>query len=367
MVSLYGRRFAHRELLRHIGRLEQIGGIVAGTYGEGAERGVRFLDIRSGGGLEARVMVDRGFDIGELRFDGLPLGWRSGNGFRAPGLHDPEEDSGTGLLRSMDGMMLTCGLDHVRGAAESSAAHFGPRRQRVFHPLHGRIGLTPAQLLTQQPVWRDDDCVLVCEGIVRQAMMYGETLELQRRIEVPLGGQRIEIVDVVRNAGHRRTPHMLLYHLNFGFPLLDRDTQLVLPSNQAQPDQLRAFGGRQDVPQDDAIDELLEVQPLPDEQGRVSVALVNPGLANGLGVTVEYDATTLPALQIWRHLGPGMNVLAIEPATNIAAPRADLERNRQILFLEPGQERRYRLCLSVQRNETQAARGPADSAARLAD
>ncbi|WP_290810486.1 aldose 1-epimerase family protein [Ferrovibrio sp.] len=347
MVSLFGQHFTRMELFRRIGRLEQVAGIIPGSYDDGPERSVRYLDLRSGGGLEARVMVDRGFDIGELRFNGLPLSWRSANGFRAPGLHIAEEEKGAGLLRSMDGMMVTCGLDHVRGAAEGPASHFGPRRESAQYPLHGRISQTPARFLGQGETWEGDDCRFYCEGAVRQSMMYGETLELRRRIEMPLGGATLTIIDQIRNAGYRPTPHMQLYHLNFGFPLLDAGAALLLPpGREPRPDTHTAFL-RQQGPFAEAVDEILEVNPLPGPNGRVSAALVNATLGSGLAVQVEYDASTLPALQIWRHFGPGMNVLAIEPATNRAGPRAELERGGQIRFLEPGEEIVYCLTLSV--------------------
>ncbi|PJI40316.1 aldose 1-epimerase family protein [Ferrovibrio sp.] len=347
MVSLFGQSFTRAELLRRIGRLEQVAGIVPGSYDDGPERAVRYLDLRSGGGLEARVMVDRGFDIGELRFNGVPLSWRSANGFRAPGLHVPEEEKGAGLLRSMDGMMVTCGLDHVRGAAEGPAGHFGPRRETAQYPLHGRISQTPARFLSQGENWDNDDCRFHCEGLVRQSMMYGETLELQRRIEMLLGSASLTITDRVRNAGHRPTPHMQLYHLNFGFPLLDAEATLLLPPGRGPQTEARAAFLTQQLPSAEAADEILEVDPRPGPDGRVSVTLVNPGLNGGLAVQVDYDAKALPALQIWRHLGPGMNVLAIEPATNRASRRAELDQSGHIRFLEPGEEIVYSLTLSI--------------------
>lgn len=171
-------------------------------------------------------------------------------------------------------------------------------------------------------------------------------LELHRRIEIPLGVNRISITDRVANQGHRPAPHMLLYHLNFGFPLLNAETCLLLPegaiTNPARRDFLQ-----QKAPSDAAADEILEVQTRRSADGMVSAAIVNPVLGGGVAVEVEYDAHLLPALQIWRHFGPGLNVVAIEPATNRAARRADLENEGAIRFLRPGEELTYRIALSV--------------------
>jgi hypothetical protein len=60
--------------------------------------------------------------------------------------------------------------------------------------------------------------------------VFGENLVLTRRIEAALGGATIGVTDRVENRGFRPTPHMLLYHYNFGFPLLDEGAELLLPS-----------------------------------------------------------------------------------------------------------------------------------------
>ena len=56
---------------------------------------------------------------------------------------------------------------------------------------------------------------------MRQAAVFGENLHLHRRIEAEVGTDEIRISDRVVNHGFSDTPHMLLYHLNVGYPLLD--------------------------------------------------------------------------------------------------------------------------------------------------
>ena len=59
--------------------------------------------------------------------------------------------------------------------------------------------------------------------------VFGENLVLTRRIEAQLGGRAIAILDRVENRGFRPTPHMLLYHFNFGWPLLDQGSRFLAP------------------------------------------------------------------------------------------------------------------------------------------
>ncbi len=351
MVSLYGRDLSARELARRTGRLAQVAGISPGEYADGPERHVRFLDIRSGAGLEVRVLVDRGMDIGELRIDGVPVSWRSPTGFRAPALTNAAEDEGAGILRSFDGLLVTCGLDHVRRAATGPAAHFGSRRTDLQYPMHGRIAMAPAELSGHGEAWQGEDCIFWCEGIVRQAMLYGENLVLRRRIEVPLGGRHVEIVDRVENAGFHTVPHMLLYHVNFGFPLLAETAELLLPAgfaeaagSPARRDALRRQAGPAGP---DAPDELLDLHAEGPQPAGPACALVNPDLAGGLAVALDWDLPGLPFLQVWRNLSDGLYVLAVEPAAQPFVPRSDLAAQGALRLLRPGEIVDYRLRLSA--------------------
>jgi len=261
-------------------------------------------------------------------------------------------DAGAGLLRSLDGFMVTCGLDHVRGAAEGSAAHFGARRGMQRYPLHGRISQTPARLIGYGEAWTGDECTLWCGGVVRQAMLYGEVLELHRRIEVPLGGTRLVIRDRVANLGHRPTPNVQLYHVNFGFPLLDADTELRLPG---APEVEAALHGAAPPPCE-AGDELHDMPAVEAGAGEARAAILNRRLAGGIGVELAWSAATLPRLQVWRNLSPGMHVLAIEPATNQAAKRDMLEAAGAIRYLDPGQVIEHWLGIEVLQGAAALAR-----------
>lgn len=81
-------------IARHSGDLAAVGGVRAVTLDDGAERGIRVLEFRTGGGLRFDVLVDRGMDIGLAEFDDLSVGWRSATGFRHPGLHEVNGEDG---------------------------------------------------------------------------------------------------------------------------------------------------------------------------------------------------------------------------------------------------------------------------------
>jgi hypothetical protein len=57
----------------------------------------------------------------------------------------------------------------------------------------------------------------------------GEDLHLVRRIEIEVGTNDIRLSDRVVNHGFYRTPHMLCYHINVGYSLLDEGARHLAP------------------------------------------------------------------------------------------------------------------------------------------
>ena len=94
--------------------------------------------------------------------------------------------------------------------------------------MHGRISHIPPQNVHVTTEWQGDDYVLVIEGEVRQSALFGENLLLTRRITTRLGATSFRAEDCVRNDGFRTTPHMLLYHCNFGYPVVSPYSELIV-------------------------------------------------------------------------------------------------------------------------------------------
>jgi hypothetical protein len=351
MVEIWGRSLTRRELDARVGARQQLYGVDLMEYADGAARGVRLLRFRSGAGLAFAVLVDRSFDIGELEFRGVPLSWASGSGFRSPDLHNASDEQGSGFLRSFSGFLCTCGFDHIRQPERGSAVHFGiPARTAIDYPLHGRGAFQPGQLVGYGERWDGDDCTLWCEGRVVQAAVNGEYLVLSRRIETRVGGATLTISDEVVNQGFAPTPHMLLYHVNFGWPLLDEGARFRAPigatraaNHPRAEQQVGCF--TQAGPQPQFRQQLFDHDVVADQGGRVGVALINDRL--GLGVAIDYDARALPCLQQLQAFAEGRYFFAVEPATARWGTRAAAEERGEVPVLAHGETRRYETTISV--------------------
>jgi Domain of unknown function (DUF4432) len=343
MPGLYGTHYSRAELLRRVGRLEQVAGVRLVTIGDGQGRGVRILEFRTGSGFAFDVLVDRSFDMGRCEHGGRPLSWQSAAGVVAPWYYEPD---GWGWFRAWGGgMVVTCGLDHTLGPGEDTAEQFNQPHimKTVPYGLHGRVGGLPARLAGYGERWDGDECVLWAEGEVLQSAVFGEQLELRRRIEARVGESRFTIHDVVVNAGHTRASHMFLYHCNAGFPVVDASSELLVPSRRTTTDYGVPVEGyaTMSAPVRDATEACFEHDLIAEPEGTVPVALVNRALA--LGVYQVFRVAQLPFHTVWRMMGEGTYALGMEPSTNRDAGRWDARERGELQWLEPGEERRYDL------------------------
>jgi len=344
MVILYGKQYSQRELMARMGSLSQVGGVREVVLQQGPGRGVRVAQFETGTGLAFEVLLDRGMDIGAARYRGAALAWQSSTGPAHPAFFERE---GLGWLRTFHGGLLAgCGLTTAGAPSLDEGQALG---------LHGRLNHLPAEGTWVDGGWRrdaqgEDIYEMWARGRMRQAVVFGENLTLTRRVSAWLGESRIAIRDVVTNEGYATVPHMLLYHCNFGFPLLDAGTELIAPSRNVTPRDAVAAAGidqytRYEGPTAGYAEQCFYHEMSVDHAGYVTVMLANRAL--GLGAYLRYRQDTLPRFTQWKMVGQGDYVTGLEPANCLVEGR-DKDRARGILqFLEPGESREYLLEIGV--------------------
>jgi len=70
-MRLHGKDYSAASLARMAGDVAAAGGVRSVVLGDGAERGVRALEFRTGSGLNFDVLVDRAMDIGSAEVAGV--------------------------------------------------------------------------------------------------------------------------------------------------------------------------------------------------------------------------------------------------------------------------------------------------------
>jgi hypothetical protein len=335
-IQLFGREWTRRELSERVGTLAQVAGVERFTHNEGVADGVRAVRVRTGGGLDFTVLMSRGMDIGAASYKGVPFAWQSATGAAHPHALDQSQPNGRGWLRSFHGGLLTgCGLSNAGAANVDGDEHLG---------IHGFLSHTPADETFAGVEWLDEDTAqIVVRGVVRETRVFGENLRLQRTITAPLGGSHLVIKDTVTNEGFSEVPLMLLYHLNFGFPLVSEHTEIR--TNAATPPEPRdpdAEVGKETAnqltePTPGYREQCFFHFPEPAPDGYATVTMTNPALP--LTATVRYDARTLPHLTQWKMMGQGEYVCGIEPANCRVFGRAAEREAGRLQSIAPGQTR----------------------------
>jgi hypothetical protein len=325
-------------LRARVGSLDQLARVERVVEDDGPGRGARRVRLVDSAGLDVDVHVDRCLDLGAASYRGVPLAWRSPAGHVAPGLVGPGTD---GWLRSFaGGLLATCGLDTFGTPSEDDGQELS---------LHGRIGATPAAELATWARVVDGDYELGVSGVVRQSSLFGADLALQRRITTRMGSGRLLLEDTVTNDGFSPAPHMLLYHCNLGWPLIDQGAEIDVPGARTSPRDDAAAAGldtwsRPGPPQQGFREQVFRHDlPATDVAG---VRVRNPRL--GLELQIEVSAGTLPHLYQWTMTGTGTYVVGLEPANcaGIDGRRAAREAGA-LVILEPGESRSYRVAVTV--------------------
>ena len=184
-------------------------------------------------------------------------------------------------------------------------------------------------------------------------MRGGELMQLQRTISCTLGSASLRIDDVVTNVGFRSTPHVILYHINIGFPLLGPDTELVSPTIRAIPGDINPADDCEgpykfNSPRSNYPNTVFDHIAAADEDGLVHVAIINRNLESGpLGMQISYRQAELPHLNEWKMLGLGEYVLGVEPASAGFGSRDSARKAGTMRYMEAGESVQYRVEISI--------------------
>lgn len=270
---------------------------------DGPEAGQEAIAVSTGRGLDFWLLLGRGLDIGPLWWRGVQVAWQHPAGLVAPQFIDPSGDGGTGLERGFGGMLVTCGLDHIRQPVDGA-------------PLHGHHPFTPAKLTRCE---MEDDRMIV-EAVTVTYHLKNGGFRLRRRMEASTGASTLSLTDSIENLGPVARPLQLLYQWNFGPPWSDTGRAVELDAEPiAEP------GSKN--PDCRSV-----------ESGLRQVSVRSQHLGH---VTLSFDGGDLPYLQTW--ISPDLNLLSIEPATST---RREGGASETAKTLAPGTVRAVRQTLS---------------------
>lgn len=330
----------------------QLGGIESSVLDNGAGRGTRIAWINTGTGLRFKVVMDRGMDIADAFFNQYSIAWLSHSGVTAP---ERFSNQGIDWLKTFGGGLLTtCGLTHVGGPETDS---FGSRG------LHDQISNIPAEIESIiQPDINAARLEMSITGRIRQTQVLGPSLELKRTISATLGKASIRIHDEVTNQGNSKAPHMLLYHFNFGWPLVDEGTDIIWKgswqtreggiNNRIFREGYNFRKCPEPLEEHSANGEAVAfIDAEADTSGRCSCGLFNSKI--GIAMVMRFQKKQLPWLTNWQHWGRGEYVTGLEPGTHPPIGQAKAREENSLIFLEAGETRTYDVEIEITEDQVQ--------------
>ncbi|MCF7848184.1 MAG: aldose 1-epimerase family protein [Kiritimatiellales bacterium] len=324
-------KMTRQELKPHIGSMNQLARVRTSVLDDGKGRGIRVADVDNGTGLRFCILLDRGMDIGEASFQGVPFAYMTPVGTVHPSYFEPD---GLRWLRSFGGGLLAgCGLRNV-GSPETEEG------MRVDGPLglHGRLSNTPAENISVVQEWVDGTYRLSVSGVMRECSLFGENLELRRTVSTALGDNSITISDQIINCGVRPSPLMILYHINAGFPLLGAESVIeghMLSTVPRTDDAAAGLGewSRCQPPTEGYAEQCFYHDVEADGDGMARVTLRNPD--SGMAMEVAYSKANLPFFTQWKMMGQQEYVVGLEPANCHPDGQAAEKENGTLAVIEP--------------------------------
>jgi hypothetical protein len=317
-----------------IANLDQLANVTLSRVVGGGADGCRALDMRAAGGIDLRILPDRGFDLGPAWFRGVPLAWVSAVGERSP-LDSP---NGAEWIEAFGGgLVTTCGLRNVGAPSEG-------------HGMHGRYSHIRASDVRMDRVSEDGDVVLTAWGTIDEVERPSVHLRVERTVRTRTGTGLVELTDVTTNLGVGIEPAPLLYHVNVGVPLFDEGARVEIDSEEVLPRDADAERGRKSwmapgPPEPRASEMVFEHRVRPDPSGWAAASVVNPSL--GLALDVRWRHAELPRFHQWIHPRRAIYVVGLEPANCSVLGRAADRAAGVLPMLEPLEVRTTELRILV--------------------
>lgn len=283
-------------------------------FTRGPEKGLALIEVYNAAGLRLTLLPDRCLDIFDFSYKGVNFSFHTKNGLHAG--RSPAEDEFFHCWPG--GMLTTCGLANVGDACFDDGSH----------PIHGRIGSTPARRLSVSEGWRDGSYVLSVSAEMHETRLYGRELILRRAISTGLHDKFIVIEDTISNAHAADEEYMLLYHFNFGYPLLDAFSTVCCSGTNMQP--RNSHSGEHSKMCEPGTEPPHQIF-LFETHDTAYAAVINPSLK--LGGALEYNADNLPYLCQWKNMAPHDYVVSLEPCNCVGLGRAKERENGTLAVL----------------------------------
>lgn len=312
----------------------------------GLQEDVEVLTLISDG-LTIKLSPTRGLGILSVEGDGVRLGWDSPvEEIVHPNNINLESRGGNGWLDGFNEMMVRCGFEWTGHAVQADG---------MMYTLHGRAQNTPVSKLFVD-IEDEAPYTITVSGLIKEKAFKKSNLETWVRISHVPGTKEFTVHDTVTNQGDYPRDYQIIYHSNFGTPILEEGAKFVAPVKEVSPFNDYAATGLKNWqtylgPTKNFDEMVYNIFPYADSKNQTQVMLANK--AGDKGVGISFNTKQLPVLTLWKNtdtLKQGY-VTGIEPGTSFAYPVTIEREQKRVPQLQPGKSADFTLTYSLLSNK----------------
>ena len=289
------------------------------TLRGGKQAGVDVVEVNNGK-LRFTVVPTRGMNVHELYCGDVRLGWNSPvTELVNPLFINPADRGGLGWLDGFNEWMTRCGYEF--------AGHPGEDDEKML-TLHGKASNLPA---SKVEVFLKDNRLHV-RGRVEEKMFKFVNLEMVTDISTEIGSTSVRFDDTLTNLGSNPQEFEIIYHANYGEPLLEKGSRFLAPVRSVTPFDERAVEELKDyqvyqAPTKGYGETVYCMELNSGADGRTTVMLQNAAASRG--VAMSYNVDSLPFFTLWKNTDVGEKgyVTGLEPGSGYPYNRS-VERER---------------------------------------
>ena len=309
----------------------------------GLRDGVDLVEVDNGA-FRFAIIPTRGMGIWRAWLGDTLIGWPSPNrGPVHPHYVPLTEPSGFGFLDGFDELLMRCGLES-NGAPEFDENH------RLVYPIHGRIANRPAHKVEVEVDPESGEIAVT--GEVEESRFHFQKLRLVSTVRTRPGETGLRVHDQMVNFGGTPAEMQILYHVNYGAPLLDAGAKLVAPVKYLVPRDDAAVAGLATwdsyaPEQAGYAEQVFYFDLLGDKDGNTRVLLKNAHSTQG--VSMHFNKKQLPCFTQWKDTGAMADgyVTGLEPGNNFPNPRSYETKQHRVAKMGAGDKLDFDLEIRV--------------------
>lgn len=254
---------------------------------------------------------------------------------------------GLGWLDGFNEWMVRCGLESAGHPGKDEFVNNVGDKVEMNLTLHGKIGNIPASKVTvivdRKPPHR-----IRLQGIVHERMFHGPKLELITEVSTVPGSNSLRISDKVLNHSASEQEFQMIYHTNFGRPILEEGAKTLFAADKIEPMNAHAAKSIQTAsvygpPTAGFVEQVYLAYPKSDSSG-LSHALIK-NKASDQGVSMTWKASQLPFFTLWKNTTAESDgyVTGLEPGTGFPFNRNVERKFGRVPKLRAGESRLFEL------------------------